>query len=99
MYLADSELNGSFSRKHQGYEAHMKRYEEILILVIGFAIFLHPFRPCRGHKSAGIEGWNMPMEKYEGYATQLFYILDKNLKVSKIKAGEDSEVIWQRLLQ
>ena len=67
--------------------------------VIGQAsVFLHPFRPYPGHESDGIGAWNALINKYEGDPTQRFYMLDKKLKDLKVKADEDPDIFWQKLL-
>ena len=61
-------------------------------------MFLHPFRPYPGHESDGIGAWNALINKYEGDPRQRFYMLDKKPKDLKVKADEDPDILWQKLL-
>lgn len=69
-----------------------------MVVVGPAAVFQHPLRPYLGHESDGIGAWNVLVEKYEGNATQLCYMLDKKLKDMEIKADDDPDIFWPRLL-
>ena len=86
-------------RVQQWENANAKLYGIIRMTVVGQAsVFLQPFRPYPGHESDGIGAWNALIDRYEGDPTQRFYMLDKKLEDLKVKADDDPDIFWQKLL-